>query len=172
MKIALLLSMMLFGYSSAPAQQQPDLNIEGFSLGMRVETVCSRLRRMALHIVSLSTDTGRKSNGCATFQDGEIDGDQKLSIAIVDGELSSVRSLFPRVAYEQMYNETVKRLGKPTRTGTDEFYGLNGRYGKQRSAEWRFAGSISVTLVDGSATNGDRVGPGFLLLQSDERVNR
>jgi hypothetical protein len=50
------------------------------------------------------------------------------------------------------------------------FPSLNGKYGKQRRAEWKYPGTISVTLADGSAANGNRVGPGFLLLISDERA--
>ena len=121
MKSALILTMILCVCFSAPAQQQPDLNVEGFRLGMPVEAVCARLRTMSTRIVSLPSDTARTLNGCVTFPDGEIDGDQKLSFMIVDGELASVMSRFPRADYDQMYNETVKRFGKPNRTVTDHF---------------------------------------------------
>lgn len=170
MKSALILTMTLGACFFAPAQQLPDLNVEGFRLGMRVEAVCDRLRAMSTRIVSLSSDTGRRSNGCATFPDGEIDGDQKISIMIVDREVASVMIRFPRADYDRMNNETVKRFGKPTRTVTDQFSGLDGKYGKQRRVEWQYAGTISVTLADGSAANGNKVGPGFLLLHSDERA--
>jgi hypothetical protein len=170
MKSALILTMTLCVCFSAPAQQKPDLNVEGFRLGMPVKAVCDRLRTMSARIESLSTDTARWSDGCATFLDGQINGDQKISIGIVDGELASVMSRFPRADYDQMYNETVKRFGKPTRTEIGQFLGLHGKYGKQRRADWQYADTISVTLVDGSAEDGNRVGPGFLLLQSDERA--
>jgi hypothetical protein len=167
---ALILTMTLCVCFSAPAQQQPDLNVEGFRLGMPVEAVCARLRTMSTRIVSLPSDTARTLNGCVTFPDGEIDGDQKLSFMIVDGELANVLIWFPRADYDRVYNETVKRFGKPTRIETNQFDGLRGKYGKQRCAKWRYADTISVILVDGSAANRDRVGPGFLKLESEKRI--
>jgi hypothetical protein len=91
-------------------------------------------------------------------------------LSSVDGELASVMNRFPRADYDQMHDETVKRFGKPARTVTEPFSGLDGKYGRQRRAEWRYPGTISVTLADGSAANGNTVSPGFLLLQSDERA--
>lgn len=104
------------------------------------------------------------------FQTAKLMVIKKSPFSIVSGELASVMSRFPRADYDRMYNETVKRFGKPKRTVTAQFSGLDGKYGTQRRAEWQYPGTISATLADGSAANGNGIGPGFLLLQSDERA--